>query len=96
MFDQVVNAGKNKADDEEESEQQGDDEEESEEEDDNFGFGVSANGNQHLQLPPADADEEFVEEDHHMMDVPEDNNQHPEDIIEVSDDVIQDQHIEVA
>lgn len=31
-----------------------------------------------------------------MMDVPEDNNQHPEDIIEVSDDIIQDQHIEVA
>lgn len=92
MFDQVVKVGNNGADDNEESIEQGDDEEnegEEEGENDNFGFDEPANGNQHLQLPPADADEQFPEEDH-IMDVPDSNN-----IIDVSDEVM-DEHIEVA
>lgn len=63
MFDQVVKVGNNGADDNEESIEQGDDEEnegEEEGENDNFGFDEPANGNQHLQLPPADADEQFL------------------------------------
>jgi hypothetical protein len=49
-----------------------------------------------LQLPPADADQQFVEEDEQMIDVQEEVDQQPGEIIDVSDEVIEEHNVEVV
>ena len=86
---------KNEEEEEEaEQEAEGGEEEENENFDD---FSEPANGNQHLQVPPADVEEEFNSgvEDEQMLEVPPASEGNNGDIIEGSDQVmLEEQHHE--
>ena len=85
---------KNEEEEEAEQEAEGGEEEENENFDD---FSEPANGNQHLQVPPADVEEEFNSgvEDEQMLEVPPASEGNNGDIIEGSDQVmLEEQHHE--